>query len=108
MRSSPEWYESTAQRPCGASTSMASSMRVGEDVELGVDRDADGLERALGGVAAGAAGGGGDGVADELGQLAGGVRPGGRRRWRGRCGAAKRSSPKRAQDAGQLALVGAR
>ena len=51
---------------------MAWSMAPGQDVELLVHRDADGLERALGGVAAGAAGRRGDGVADELGQLGGG------------------------------------
>ena len=95
MRSSPEWYASTATRPPGAVASMAASMASGRICELAVDLDADGLEGALGRMAAAAAGRRRDGVADDVGQLAPSSRSGGRPRWRRRCGwrSARRRAP---------------
>ena len=60
MRSSSEWKVMTTTRPPTASASSAAGQRPLQGAELVVDLDAQRLERALGRVAAGAPGGGGD------------------------------------------------
>ena len=55
MRSSPEWYESTAPRPCGREQRDRVVERAGQLIELAVDLDAQRLERALRGMTTSAA-----------------------------------------------------
>ena len=71
IRSSSEWNEITARRPCGRSISSAGGKRALELAELVVDLDPQRLEDALGGMPLAEAGGRRDRLLDHLDQVAG-------------------------------------